>query len=495
MRTPLPAGTGGVPEDGEVVDVCVIGAGIAGLTTAYELSTRGFGVLVLEGGTIGSGETLRTTAHLASALDERFTTLERRHGFEGASVLVRAHSAAIAWIERFCRDRSTDCGFRRVPGYLYELERATDGALEDELAACRRAGLSVDLVDATGLPHMGLRALRYADQAEIDAGKYVRALAEAVLEVGVRVCESTPVVTVEDRSPSRIVLEGGRAIFAKHVVCATNAPIVGGLSMSLKQAAYRSYVVAFEIPTGATPRALHWDMEDPYHYVRVADGDDPAHELLIVGGEDRKVGQDEDPASHFASLEAWGRSCFPEVKRVIHRWSGQIMEPFDGVGLVGRTPGAKGSSYLITGDSGNGMTLGTLGGVLVADLLAGRMNEWTEIFDPSRSVTHALGTFVGENLNAGKQYLDLVRGGDVKRESDISHGEGAIVRDGTHLLAVYRDDDGRCHTRSALCPHLGGVVRWNSVESTWDCPCHGSRFDRFGQVIIGPATSPLGKTP
>jgi Rieske Fe-S protein len=172
------------------------------------------------------------------------------------------------------------------------------------------------------------------------------------------------------------------------------------------------------------------------------------------------------------------------------------MEPADGAGFVGRTPGSTASTYLITGDSGNGLTLGTLGAHVVADLIDGRRNAWAEVFDPSRSMFHAASDFVRENANVAAQYLDLVRGGDVDSANDVAFGQGAIIREGTKLLAVYRDDEGDLHTCSALCPHLEGVVHWNAVEKSWDCPCHGSRFDRYGRVIFGPATSnlsPAGK--
>jgi Rieske Fe-S protein len=223
-------------------------------------------------------------------------------------------------------------------------------------------------------------------------------------------------------------------------------------------------------------------MEDPYHYVRVVNQPRDGSDLLIVGGEDHKTGQDDKAPERFGRLEAWTRTRFPFAERVVERWSGQIMEPSDGVGFVGKNPGSNGSVFVITGDSGNGLTLGTLGAHIVTDLIEGRRNAWAEVFDPSRSMFHAASSFLRENANVAAQYVDLVSPGDVSSERQIERGEGAIVRDGARLLAVFNDAHGELHVCSALCPHLDGVVHWNSVEKSWDCPCHGTT-DLESEVI------------
>lgn len=490
MRAPQPSFPQGLEGD-LATDVCIIGAGIAGLTTAYQCLTRGHTVVVLDGGSVGGGETLRTSAHLASALDDRFTVLERAHGARGARLLAEGHAAAIDWIETFCATHQLDCGFARVDGYLYGTPETTREKLERELEACRRAGLEAELVDVPPVPEIGSGpAIRFLAQAEIDAGAYVAGLARAVQAAGGRIYEGVFVERVDEGVPASTVrTRDGKVVHAAHVVVATNAPLTSMVSIPLKQAAYRSYVVALAIPKQSVPHALYWDMEDPYHYLRVADAG--ATDVLIVGGEDRKTGQDDAPAARFEALEAWTRARFAEAGEVVARWSGQIMEPADGAGFVGKNPGSKASVYIITGDSGNGLTLGTLGAHIVTDLLEGRRNAWSEVFEPSRSMLRAAGSFLRENANVAVQYADLLAPGDVASPNEIARGEGAVVRDGTKLLAVYHDEHGSLHTCSALCPHLEGVVHWNSVEKSWDCPCHGSRFDAHGRLIIGPATSDL----
>jgi len=214
-------------------------------------------------------------------------------------------------------------------------------------------------------------------------------------------------------------------------------------------------------------------------------------EVLIVGGEDHKTGQEDNPAAHFTRLTSWAREHFDGLGDVRYRWSGQVMEPIDGLAFIGRNPGDR-NIYVITGDSGNGMTHGTLGGMIVTDLIGGRANPWAELYDPSRKSLQAAASFIDENANVlGHLVKDWIGRGTVKERRDIPLGSGAIVRDGLNLLAVYRDNDGRFHELSAACTHLGCVVQWNDVEKSWDCPCHGSRYAPDGDVLNGPASRPL----
>jgi nitrite reductase/ring-hydroxylating ferredoxin subunit len=238
------------------------------------------------------------------------------------------------------------------------------------------------------------------------------------------------------------------------------------------------------------PRALMWDDQEIYHYVRLAEGASEAEEFLIVGGEDHKTGQESDPNKRYAALEKWTHEHFPKAGPVTHRWSGEVIEPLDGIAYLGRNPGNE-NVYIITGDSGNGMTHTTIGAMLVSDLILGRPNPWVATYDPARKPVKEGVEFVKEQANNAAQYVDWVSGGDVDDAEEIAPGEGALVRDGLKKVAMYRDDDGALHARSAVCPHLGCIVQWNRAEKTWDCPCHGSRFTKYGSVLHGPAVSDL----
>ena len=341
-----------------------------------------------------------------------------------------------------------------------------------------------------GLSFRG-RALRFPRQAMFHVGKYLHGLARAFTARGGHIETGVQAVAVEEGEIARVKLDNGREIRARHVVVATNTPFIDRVKMHTKQAAYRTYVVGFPMAAGSFPACLLWDLEDPYHYVRVVrnvDGGD----VLIVGGEDHKTGQDEVPARRFARLIEWARAHFPGLGDAKYRWSGQVMEPIDGLAFIGRNPGDD-NIYVVTGDSGNGMTHGTLGAMLISDLIQGRDNPWAELYDPARKTLQAAGSFIDENANVlGHLVGDWIAGGEVKERREIPLGSGAIVREGMSLLAVYRDDDGRFHELSAACTHLGCVVQWNDVERSWDCPCHGSRFaPADGAVLNGPAAKPL----
>ena len=179
------------------------------------------------------------------------------------------------------------------------------------------------------------------------------------------------------------------------------------------------------------------------------------------------------------------------VEGIEYRWSGEVMEPVDGLAFIGRNPMDSDNVFVATGDSGNGMTHGTIAGMLLTDMILGRKNAWEKIYDPSRISLRSLGEFAKENLNVAVQYTDLVLAGDVDSVDKIKPNCGAIMSRGLHTVAVYRDPEGGVHEFSAVCRHLGCIVNWNSLEKSWDCPCHGSRYDALGHVTQGPANSDL----
>ena len=469
-------------------DVCVIGAGIAGLTTAFELVRKGTRVSVIDDGPVGGGETGRTTAHLASALDDRFYKLEDRFGEAGARLAAESHAAAIDWIEAAVDELAIECEFQRVDGYLFAPPGDVSGELDRELAAAKRAGLAVDRVDRAPIAFETGPALRFARQAEFHPLRYLRGLAEAVIERGGHIHTGAHVVGIDPGRPLTVRLAGDRRLLCRIAIDATGSAITSPHKLILRQAAYRSYVIAFDLAPGDVTHALYWDTADPYHYVRVATGP-TGRDVLLVGGGDHRTGQG-DAERSWAELERWGRERFPIAGPIVMRWSGQIIEPVDGLAHIGRSPDLE-HVYVITGDSGNGLTHGTIAGLLLPVLMRGHRHPWAEIYDPGRSHLHALGRLVKEAASSVVPYTEWFRSGDVGSLDEIPRGHGAVVRRGLHLIAAFRDEAGVCHLHSATCPHLRGVVHWNNAEQTWDCPCHGSRFDVQGRVINGPATTDL----
>ncbi len=474
------------------VQVCVVGAGIAGLSTAYLLAKAGRSVAVIDDGPIAGGMTQMTSAHLTHMMDDRYFELERLHGGIGARLAAESHTAAIERIEAIVREERIGCDFARVDGYLFLAEGDKPETLDKELAAAHRAGLHA--VKSVPEGPFGFKAgpcLLFPGQAQFHPLQYLAGLTQALHRYGGRVFTGSHADAIEGGTPA-LVHVGRHIVTADAVVVATNTPINDRVAIHTKQAPYMTYVIGARVPRGSVPAVLAWDTGDPYHYVRVTAAG--ADDILIVGGEDHKSGQADDTHERHARLEAWTRARFPMAGEVAFRWGGQIMETVDYLSFTGRNPMDKDNVFIHTGDSGMGLTHGTIAGMLLCDLVLGRRNPWAELYDPARKTVGAAREYTSENLNVARQYADWLTGGDVKSVDEIPRDHGAVMRRGLHKIAVYRDAQGMLHERSAACPHLGCVVQWNRAEKTWDCPCHGSRFDCRGKVISGPANRDLAST-
>jgi glycine/D-amino acid oxidase-like deaminating enzyme/nitrite reductase/ring-hydroxylating ferredoxin subunit len=476
-------------------DVCIVGAGIAGLSTAYFLAREGKSVVVLDDGPVGGGQTQRTTAHLSNALDDRYFEIEKVHGESGIRLAAESHTAAIDRIEMIVSEHGIACDFDRLDGYLFAPPGESQGELEQELAAAHRAGLTgVEFVQHAPLTTFDTgRCLRFPRQGQFHPLKYLTALARVVEIFGGKIYTGTHVATVQGGQPAIVTTTGGPTVRAKAIVVATNSPINDLVAIHTKQAPYVSYAIGAAVPKDSVFRALYWDTLEFYHYVRLEPGDHNS-DWLIIGGEDHKLGQADNLPERWRRLEIWAKERFPMIRSVDFQWSGMVMETIDGLAFIGRNPLDEDNVFVATGDSGMGMTHGTIAGLLLTDLIQGRENPWGAIYEPSRKPIWGMAwkEFVRENANVAAQYVKGWLGGaDAQSEINIGPGEGAIVQIGGEKVAVSCDLDGTQHSHSAICPHLGCIVHWNDAEKTWDCPCHGSRFDTRGTVVNGPANSSL----
>lgn len=473
-------------------DVCVIGAGIAGLTSAYLLSKQGKKVILIDAVGVGSGETGRTTAHFFPP-DEWYADIEYKFGASQAVLVADSFRHAIATVETIIDSENIDCEFERLDGYLYNLPGSNAKDLHKEREAATRAGAKAYLHER--VPHLSFDTgpcIRYQDQAQFHPLKYLIGLAQAFVRNGGTIYGFTQALKIKGDHGEQLITTDRGEIRARDVVVATNTPFNNLVVMHTKQAAYSTYVLGFTVPKGSVPRILLWDTGDPYYYIRLAaTGAPDGMEVLIVGGADHKVGQELGAEHRYAEIEAWVREHFPMAADVLYQWSGVVMEPADGPAFLGRNPMDDKNVYIITGDSGNGMTHCTIGAALITDLILGRDNPWEALYNPARKVVHGLADFISEQVNTVAQYGDWAKGGEVESVQHILAGQGALVNQGLHKLAVYRDEQGVLHVLSAKCTHLGCVVHFNSAERSWDCPCHGSRFKIDGTVLRGPAVLPL----
>jgi len=477
-------------------EVTIVGAGIAGLATAYMLSKMGTKVVILEDGEIASGETGRTTAHLMSEVDDKYYQIAKTHGKEAAKLVAESHSQAIDMIEEICASESIEAEFERCFGYLFlsakERKRNDTSILEKEFAASNEAGMESTMVSS--IPELKYDfgpALKFTNQGHVNPIKFLNGLAKACTKRGVKIYTHTHAQKVAGGNPAEVVTSDGCTVVSDYIVMCTNVPVNDRFTMYTKMVPHRTYVIAATIPKGSVPNHLYWDTEEPYHYVRIAKGDDESTELLIVGGEDHIVGRKHDYEERFRALTEWTRDRFPQIIQVVSKWSGQVNEPVDLLAFLGPNPGDHPNVLIHTGDSGTGMTYGMIGAKINSDKIMGLSNRWAKLYDPSRLMTREPTEFITENIHTQLQYKSWFTGSDVNDMEDIAKGEGAVIRKGLSKVAVYRDDDGELHTRSAVCTHLGGIVNWNCSEKCWECPVHGSRFDPFGRVVNGPANTPL----
>jgi glycine/D-amino acid oxidase-like deaminating enzyme/nitrite reductase/ring-hydroxylating ferredoxin subunit len=476
------------------VDVVVIGGGITGITAAYLLQKAGAKVALLERDRFTGGETGHTTAHLTYVTDLRLTELVAKFGRDHARAAWDAGLAAIHRIHDTVEEEELDCEFRWVPGYLHRSPAdAPEGektSLENDAAVARELGFEAAFLDK--VPFIGEPGVRFANQAKFHPTKYLSGLLKTIRGGGCSVFEQTEVTEVQTEPLA--VKANHHVIRCEYIVIATHVPLqgaTGSLSAALFQTKimpYTTYAVGAQIPQGLVAEASLWDTADPYFYLRIDRKE--THDYAILGGADHKTGQTRDPEQHYATVTKRLLELFPQAK-VDHRWSGQVVETVDGLPFMGETAPRQ---FVATGFSGNGTTFGTLAAVMACDAVTGRTNPWSQLFDIHRKKLSGIWDYLKENKDYPYYLLkDQLAKATATSLEAVERGEGKYVVVDGEKLAVYRDEKGKLTVRSAVCTHMGCLVRWNEPEKSWDCPCHGSRFTATGEVMGGPAETPLAE--
>src|SRR3954451_24808466 len=471
------------------VHVCIIGGGITGLTTAYLLAKSGVSVALLEARAIALGTTGNTTAKVTALHGLAYADLIKNHGEAAARVYADANQTAVRRVEQIAGDEQIACDMRRLSAYTYAESDETAEQVRAEVDAARTAGLDARLAPDIPLPWSVAAAVELPDQLLFHPRKYCLGLAVATQRAGGWIFEQSRVTRIDSQADRFVVAtELGSAIDARWVVQATLLPINDPGGLFARVTPSRSYAVAARIDD-PEPWGMFLSAETPHRSVR-------PHQLetgeayLVIEGDEHRTGEDDEGEGHFGGLEEWARERIG-VTDFQYRWSAQDYMPADGIPFVGRLPMSSDQMLVATGFKKWGMSNGTAAAMMLTDLIVGRDNPWLEVFNARRAgIKGGLGEMVKGNVDVARQFV-VGRIASVPGVADLGPGTGSIVDYEGTRYAVYRNDHGDLQAMSARCTHMGCLVAFNSAEKSWDCPCHGSRFDLVGQVIEGPAVRPL----
>ena len=472
-------------------NVLIVGAGITGITTALMLQNQGLDCLLIDTNTIGAGTTGGTSAHINTFLDATYPEIESDFSEDAASLVAKATKEAITIIKNHIDELNIDADFEEKKAYLYAEDEKQQKELDEIYEASKRANVSVHQVGKEApLPMPFINALMFDGQAQFHPIKYISGLLKEFLRKGGEVLEHTAFKSSKIENDCHLVQLGDLEIFAEHLVYATHIP--PGINLfNFSCAPYRSYVVGAELKTDYYPDSLWYDMQEPYHYWRthVIDG----KKTLLVGGEDHKTGQG-NPTEALQHLKDYVRKYF-EVDQFTFEWSSQYYIPVDGLPYIGKMPMADENTWVATGFNGNGMIWGTISAKMISDLIIGQPNDYEDLLNPSRIKPVAgFKEFVTENANVAWHFVaDRFTAEQLKAVDALAPHEGVVVDSASGKVAVSKSASGHIKAISAVCTHAGCIVKFNKLEQSWDCPCHGGRYDIDGKVVTGPPLQNLEK--
>ncbi|GAB4466827.1 MAG: FAD-dependent oxidoreductase [Elainellaceae cyanobacterium] len=479
--------------NGVTVDVGIVGAGIAGLTAAYQLAKSGKTVAVIDAGAIAAGVSGHTTAKVTSLHQLIYAQLIKDLGEDKARLYAEANQTAVEFVAQLVEREQIDCDFSRQTAYTFAESADQLQAVRDELEAAQKLGLPASFVTETSLPFPVLGAVAFDQQAQFHPRRYLAHLARAIAADSRNyIFEYSRVLEINEGEPCQVVTAQG-TIHAKDVLVTTNLPFLDQGLFFAKSYAKRSYIIAAPIEGDRAPQGMFIGTGEGYRSIRTTPYQDRL--LLLIGGEGHKTGSDEATEERFERLEEYARSRFG-VREIAYRWSSQDFVSFDKVPYVGKLTPMTHHLYVATGFSLWGMSNGTAAGLVLANTLLGVENPWADLYDSLRATPFVTADSLKNNLETGIHWVgDRLKPLQHQSFDDVAVGEGKLVTISGKQLAAYRDEAGQIHAVSPVCTHLGCIVNWNDAEKSWDCPCHGGRFGCDGKVLHGPPVQDLEAFP
>lgn len=469
-------------------DVVIVGGGITGLTTALLLQEAGKRCLVLEANNIGFGTTGGTTAHLNTMLDTTYNQIEKNFSKEDAGLVKESVGAAINLIQQNIERYSIDCGFNYTDAYLFAQDEKQTEELDLIAKSAREQGVHVTLEDKLPANFEFTKVYKFADQARFSPLAYIYGLARAFENAGGSIVQDCRVVEIHNTEHVKVETSLGE-FTGRNIVYATHVP--PGINLvHLRCIPYRSYALAVRLADNAYPDALIYDSQEPYHYFRTQEVN--GKKYLIAGGEDHQTGHHENTEQCFRNLEAFVRQHF-NVRSVEYKWSSQYYESADGLPYIGNLPGQPDNVYVATGYGGNGMVYSGVAAMVIRNIIMGKHRASEKLFNPNRIKPIAGFTnFVTHNADVVKLFFGkLFPAHKLTELAELAPGEAQVVNYDGHRVAMYKDEAGMLHAVNPTCTHMKCEVGWNSGEKSWDCPCHGARYDADGKVLNTPADRDL----
>jgi len=474
----------------EIYDVLIVGGGITGISTGLLLQKAGKKCMIAEAKTIGFGTSGGTTAHLNTFMDSPYNEIEKNFGEDSAQLVFTSAKQAIDLIEKNIKEYNINCEFSEQPGYLFSQDKKQSKELEDIFEASKKAGCDVVYSESIPVSVEFNKAVIFKKQAQFHPTKYLYALAKAFEDAGGTLVQGCRITGVNENSPLEMESDRGK-IIARSLIYATHVP-PGVNMLQFYCAPYRSYAMAVTLKDNNYPDGLAYDMHDPYHYYRTQEID--GKKYLIAGGEDHKTAHTENTEACFTNLESYLHKYF-DIAEIAFKWSSQYFQSTDGLPYIGHLPGNPSNVFVATGYGGNGMTYSHVAAKVLTDMIVLGKSEYEKLYDPNRirpvagftdivkEAVDDVGNLIGKWFPSSK----------INELANLAPGEAKVVKYESHSIALFKDENGNVHAVNSACTHIKCKVAWNNAEQSWDCPCHGSRFDADGEMLTAPARKNLEK--